>query len=48
MGKNVTVFGADMQSPVRVVNKNKDLLIFAEVPTQGLEDATLSRSKISF
>ena len=30
-----------MNSPVRFDNKNKDILILVEWPTQGLDDATL-------
>ena len=36
-GKNVTIFGADMSSSVPLDNKNKDILIFGEAPTQGLD-----------
>ena len=42
MGKYVIVFGADMSSYVHVDNKNKDILILGEGPTQGLDDATLT------
>ena len=42
MGKYVIVFGADMSSSVHVDNKNKDILILGEGPTQGLDDATLT------
>ena len=36
-GKNVTIFGADMSSSVHLDKKNKDILIFGEAPTQGLD-----------
>ena len=41
MEKNVTIFGADMSSSVHIDNKSKDILIFGEGPTQGLDDTTL-------
>ena len=40
MGK--FVFGADMSSSVHIDNKNKDLWILGEGPTQGLDDSTLT------
>ena len=36
-GKNVIIFGADMSSSVHVDNKEKDILILGEGPTQGLD-----------
>ena len=42
MGKNVIIFGADMSSSVHNDNKNKDILILGEGPTQGLDDSTLT------
>ena len=42
MGKNVIIFGADTSSSVHVDNKNKDILIFGEGPTQGLDNTTLT------
>ena len=42
MGKNVVIFGADMSSPVHIDHKNKNLLIFGERPTQGLDDTKLT------
>ena len=42
MGKYVIVFGADMSPTVHVDNKNNDILILGEGPTQGLDDATLT------
>ena len=35
-------FGADMSSSVYVDNKEKDILILGEGPTQGLDDTTLA------
>ena len=42
MGKNVIIFGADMSSSVHTDNKEKDILILGEEPTQGLDDTTLT------
>ena len=42
MGRNVTIFGADMSSSVHVDNKNKDILFLGEGPTQGLYDITFT------
>ena len=42
MGKNIIIFGANMNSSVHIDNTNKDILILGEGPTQGLGDATLS------
>ena len=42
MGKNFIIFGADMNSSVHIDNKNKDILIRGEGPTQGLDDTTLT------
>ena len=41
MGKNVIIFGADMSSFVHIDNKNKDILILGEKPTQELDDTML-------
>ena len=41
MGKNVINFGVDMSSSVHIDNKNKDILILGNGPTQGLDDTTL-------
>ena len=46
MGRNVTIFGADMSSFVHVDNNNKDILILGERPTQGLDDTTLTAEAI--
>ena len=42
MGENVIVFGADMRSSVHIDNKNKDILILGEGPTQISDDTTLT------
>ena len=40
--KNVILLGADMCSSVHIDNKDKDILIFSEGPTQELDDTTLT------
>ena len=40
--KNAFIFAADMSSSVHVDNKRKDVLIFGEGTTQGLDDTTLT------
>ena len=40
--KNITIFGADMSSSVHIDNKNEDILILGEGPTQGFYDTTLT------
>ena len=42
MGKNFTSFGDDMSSSVHIDYRNKDILILAEGPTQGVDDTTLT------
>ena len=42
MGKNVIVFEADMSSYKYIDNKNKNILIPGEGPTQGLDNTTLT------
>ena len=42
MIKSVVVFGADMSLFVHIDNKNKDILILGERPTQGLDYTTLT------
>ena len=37
-GRNCIIFGVDMSSSVHVDNKEKDILILGEEPTQGLAD----------
>ena len=42
MRKNVNIFGTNMGSSVHIDNKNKDILILDEGPTQGLYETTLA------
>ena len=42
MGKNVIIFGADMNSFLHIDIKNENILILGERPIQGLPDATLT------
>ena len=42
MGKNVIIFGADMNSFVHVDNNEKDILILGEGPTLGSDVTTLT------
>ena len=44
-GKNVIIFGPDMSSFVHIDNKNKDILILGERPTQGLDEILHSQHK---
>ena len=44
-GQNVIIFGVDMSSSVHVGNKEKDILILGNGPTQGLEH-TLTAEKM--
>ena len=37
VGRNVTIFGADMSSSPHIDNKKKDILILGKGSTQGLE-----------
>ena len=46
MRRNTIIFGADMGSSVQVDNKNKDILIFSEGATLGLDDTTLTTEAI--
>ena len=46
MGRNVIIFGADINSSVHVDNKNKDILIPGEGPTEGLDDTTFTAEAI--
>ena len=45
IGKNVTIFGADMSFSVHVDNKKKNILILGKGPTQGLDDTNLTAEK---
>ena len=42
MGKNVIIFRADISSSVHFDNKNKNISILGEGPTQGLDDTSLA------
>ena len=44
-GCNVTIFRVDMSSSVNVDNKKKYILILIEVPSQRLDDRTLTTEK---
>ena len=37
IGRNVIIFGVDMNSSLHIDNKKKDILILGKGPTQGLE-----------
>ena len=37
LGRNVIIFGVDMSSSTKIVNKKKDNLILGKSPTQGQE-----------
>ena len=39
------IFGLEMSSSIHVDNKKKDISILGEVPTQGLDDVTLTAKK---
>ena len=45
LGQDVIIFGVDMSSSIHADNKKKDILIFGEDPTQGLDDTTLTAKK---
>ena len=47
-GKNVIIFGADMSSAVHIDNKNKDIWILGEGPTQRLDDTIEAIYPINF
>ena len=42
MGRNVIIFGADLSSSMHFDNKEKNIFIFGEGPTQKLDDTTLT------
>ena len=44
-GRDVIIFWVDMSSSAHVDNKKKDILILGKVPTQGLDDTTLTAVK---
>ena len=45
-GRNVIIFGVDMNSSVNVDNKGKDILILGKGPTQGLGEHSLTAEKM--
>ena len=44
--RNVIIVRADMNSSVNIHNKNKDVLILGEGPTQGLDGTTFPAEAI--
>ena len=46
IGKSVIILWANMSSSVHVDNKNKDILILGEGPTQGFDYNTLTAEAI--
>ena len=44
-GKNIIIFGVDMGCSAHVNNKEKDILILCEGPTQRLDDTTITSGK---
>ena len=42
LGKNFSIFGADMDSSVHIDTKGKDILTLGVGPVQGLDDTTLT------
>ena len=48
MGKKFIIFGADMSSSVYIDDKNKDILILGEGPTQGLDDDSTSTAETKY
>ena len=45
-GRNVIIFGVDMNSSIHTDNKGKDILIFGKGPTQGLREHSLTAEKM--
>ena len=45
LGQNVLIFGADMSSSIHIDDKEKDILVLGNGPTQGLEH-TLTAEKM--
>ena len=41
-GRNVIIFGVEMNSSLHIDNKGKDILILGKGPTQGLGEHSLS------
>ena len=46
IGKNITIFRADMSSSLHANNKTRDILNIGEGITQGLDDTTLTTEKM--
>ena len=46
IGKNVIIFGVDINSSINVDNKGKDILILGTGPTQGLGEHSLTAEKM--
>ena len=44
-GKNLAIFGADINSSGHIANKKKDILIFGKDPTDGLDNNMLTSEK---
>ena len=42
LGKNVIIFNVDNGSSAHTANRKKDILVFGEGPTQGLDDTTIT------
>ena len=47
-GRNVVIFGVDMNSSVHVDNKGKDISILEKGPIQGLSEHSLTAEKNVF
>ena len=45
-GRNVVIFGVDMNSSVHIDNKGKDILVLAKSPTQWLGEHSLTEEKM--
>ena len=46
IGRNVIIFGVDMNSSTKIDNKGKDILILGKGPTQGLGEHSSSAEKM--
>ena len=46
-GKNVLIFGVDMNSSAHIDNKKKDILVLGKGPTRGLEHALTAEKMYS-
>ena len=46
LGRNVIVFGVDMNSLTKIHNRKKDILILGKGPTQGLEHTWVQKKCI--